>query len=87
MLRVSIVFDQIHAQGGLKSRGIVPRDSRSRIFRSVLTLAGATYGRKGGRERERERERESGRPEPVKVDGIGSAVDPMEGIVESSAEG
>jgi len=26
------------------------------IFRSVLTLAGATYGRKGEKERERERE-------------------------------
>jgi len=66
------------------------------IFRSVLTLAGATYGRKGEKERERgggEREREKerasidGGAEAVKVDGIGSTVDPMEGIVEDSTEG
>lgn len=75
------------------------------IFRSVLTLAGATYGRKEARERKRERGKEregrekerreerkkekenQWRAEPVEVDEIGSTVNPMEGIVEGSAEG
>jgi len=83
MLRVPIVFNQILAlNGGLKSRGIHARASSGRFSHSRALLTGVKEN-----EKERERERESGRPEPVKVDGIGSAVDPMEGIVESSAEG
>lgn len=71
------------------------------IFRSVLTLAELLTGVKerereeGGKkrreergERKRAREKESQwRAEPVEVDEIGSTVNPMEGIVEGSAEG